>query len=236
MVEIIYFNNIQLKEVVNMRKIIYILIIIGLFLFSCVHHKQVKVDRCPDSSLDSIFVSYFNYDYIDDFPINYKNKYDILLNKHRPTFKKEYYGTKGKYTIDYEGVIDTFITDCSVLSQIENARTLSIRNDMFNNSVRVRMGAIFVYDNRARDTLLFDGDYHLYLCKNEGFWLNRTEDLTYIIKKNTGYYSWFNKYKKNDRDSDFSYFSELDTLNRRDSIKVWLENNPKVQGATLDYW
>jgi len=220
----------------NMRKIIYIMLI-SSFLFSCLHQKKVKIDRCPDSLLDSIYVSYFNYDFYDDFPINYENKYEILLNRHRPTFEKEYYGTKDKYKIDYKGVIDTFITDCKVLTEIENARKLSIRNDMFNKQMQVRMGAIFVYDNGTRDTLLFDGSYYFYLCKNEGFWLNRTEDLIYLIKRHTGYYSWFRKYtSKIHEEFDLSYFPELDTLNRRDSITVWLENNPKVQGTTLDDW
>ena len=164
--------------------------------------------------------------------------FDYLRNAYRPTFEKEYYGTEGKYRVDYKGIIDTILTDCNVLRTIENGLKNSVRNDMFNqvNNNDARMSMIIVYDDNRRDTLLSNSFGFIYTRnKEEGYWGG--SDLCYIIQKNIGYYSWRSKYPpKSYKDSGFSYLSELDTLNRRDSIKVWLENNPKVQGATLDYW
>lgn len=201
-----------------MKKCILILCI--PLLFAC-KNNTVKVDKCP-SNIDSIFISYINYDFMNCFtPVDF----NYFKNEHRPAFEKEYYGTEGKYYVDYKGVIDTVLTDCDVLASIGEELQKVTRCDFFINSIAVRLSMIVKYDNKQRDTLLFDGDYIRYVRNKEGYWGNL--DLSYIIRKNIGFYSWQHK-------SD-QYLNELDTLNRRDSIKIWIENNPKLQGAILDY-
>ncbi len=209
-----------------MKKNIIILLLVSL-LFAC-KNKTPKVDNCP-SNIDSIYISYLNYDFMNCFTLI---DFDYLKNAHRPTFKKEYYGTEGKYRIDYQGVIDTVLTDCVILTEIERALKNSIRNDMFINQSKneARMSMEIAYSDNTRDTLMFADGWYFYSNKNEGY--ANFDELVYLLRKNTGFYSWQRKEKPEYLDS---YFFELDTLNRRDSIKIWLDNNPIVQGSTLDW-
>jgi hypothetical protein len=206
-----------------MKKIITISLTVILIICCCNSKKTSTTDNCLDSNIDSIYVSYYNYNFYNEWN---NIDYDYIKNAHRPTFSKELYGTQGNYHIDYKGIIDTVIIDCNMLTDIENVLKKSIRNDMFINTTEhdARMSVEIVYDDYHRDTLLFTDSYWLYSCKNEGF---VNDDLGYFLRKNSGYYSWFPKEKPNNWYGD--YFYELDTLNRRDSIKVWLENNPLIE-------
>ncbi|MDR2149134.1 MAG: hypothetical protein LBE91_22060 [Tannerella sp.] len=81
------------------------------------------------------------------------------------------------------------------------------------------MSAVIVYNNEKRDTLLFEFDSpFIYICGNEGYW-DEDFGLAYLLRKNTGFYSWFSIHEKES-------FMELDTLDRINTIEMWSENNP----------
>lgn len=180
------------------------LFFILLTLYSCVN-KQ-------DSSIESMDALYYNYTFESIVPISC-NEIVKDIPKMDTVFIDD-----SSYMVNYMGVLDTIITDQSILIDIQKQLTLLQPKEVADNDIDARISVVIKYKNGKEDKLCIGG-YLGDVINFKGKTQEPNRELLYLIKSSIGYYNWMTK-------KDMLYMDELsDTTFIRKPIES-IENNP----------
>ena len=117
------------------------------------------------------------------------------------------------------------IRDCDQLKEIESELTKLHPQKGLPDSLDyldARMAILVYKKNGIRDSITVN-DLALNTIYKNRVMQNKNNRLVYLIRKYTGYYSWFPK-------DELQHAAELkDTTFTRDSIEITFENNPLTE-------
>jgi hypothetical protein len=158
-----------------MKRVIFIVCLTGLFV-SCKNPNRVQTEimNCSDSSIDSIFVLYYNSLFQPFMGVKSEEINTIYI----PDFENK-----------EDGILDATIKDCKILTEIEH-EILKLKPSKEASFEDVRIKATIYYKNGATKLICLNNwlSTSIFL---DGFMQESNNRLLYLIKNNIGYYSWF---------------------------------------------
>jgi hypothetical protein len=197
------------------------------FLFFCIYsfifggckksdeYKKTENYVCQniDTNIKSIYVLFFNYSFNTVIAVDCDE-----IEKKIPSMEKtEIADEKGIVIgsmIDYQGVLDSTITNIFTLHEIEQElKKLKVASDSLPCCVDARISCLIKYKDGQEDKLCIGG-YSVDFIEYNGISQEPPYNkLLYLIKNSIGYYSWMG-------DRMLEYSSELqDKSFQRDSVK-----------------
>ena len=198
-----------------MKNFFYFLLGLQLLLTGCNSSQKHDMEKAYcNSNLDSIKVVYFKYRFFIYSKQAAKCSWQTVMNIPN---------AKCQYTRSF--VKDTMIRDCDQLKEIESELTKLHPQKGLPDSLDyldARMAILVYKKNGIRDSITVN-DLALNTIYKNRVMQNKNNRLVYLIRKYTGYYSWFPK-------DELQHAAELkDTTFNRDSIEITLENNPLTE-------
>jgi len=179
------------------------IIILSLLYACCSCNKKIE------TSIDSIYVLFYNYSFEGIIPIGC----DEITKTSSTMTEFVIVDAQGDSTgafLNYQGVLDTTITDRSVLSAIEYELNTS-KKDTLINLMDARISCFIRYKDGREERLCIGGYWAEYVAYNNCVVVTANK-LLFLIKNAIGYYSWMG-------DNILNYSYELkDSTILRDSI------------------
>lgn len=202
----------------NKRRLFILLSFLSIVSSIGCNDKASHKIECKEVFIDSIQVFYYNYSFMSPLAI----KCEDIRKAEKPTFKKVFNISKQKFYIEYEGVIDTVITNRDVLSEIETGLSnLQSKDSLSSLDARISC-VIYFNDGTIEDLCICQDSDSKYIYRN-GISQDFNHQLVYLIKMYSGYYSWFSR-------ENLKHMEELgDSTIVRDSIEITFENNSRLR-------